>query len=93
MTDIIPGMTFGAWTLIGAEGRRAWARCQCGTVRQMALEALQDGSSLSCGCINTPSTRSGPRAMSPSLTRSRAPRPVAAKGVTKAAGGSNDRCL
>jgi hypothetical protein len=61
MTDIIPGMTFGAWTLIGAEGRRAWARCQCGTVRQMALEALQDGSSLSCGCINTPSTRSGLR--------------------------------
>ena len=51
------GTTFGAWTVIGAEGRRVWARCCCGTIRQMALEVLQTGQSLSCGCINTASTR------------------------------------
>jgi hypothetical protein len=51
------GTAFGAWTVIGIEGRAAWARCQCGTVRRVSLEALQSGESQSCGCLNLRSTR------------------------------------
>ena len=92
MTDIIPGMTFGAWTVIGAEGRRAWVLCQCETVRQIALAALENGSSLSCGCVNTPSTRSGLR----HVTFANEIAGAEARGGkrrTTAAGGSNNRCL
>ena len=32
--------TYGAGTIIGVEGRAAWARCRCGTVRQLALHGL-----------------------------------------------------
>lgn len=56
--------TYGAWVIIGVEGRAAWARCRCGTVRQLALTALQDGSSQSCGCLNLPGTRRPPRSSS-----------------------------
>ena len=57
MMEATKGTVFGAWVIIGAEGRRAWVRCRCGTMRQMALEALQSGESQSCGCLNLRSTR------------------------------------
>jgi hypothetical protein len=56
-------ITFGAWTVrsVDESGRRAWAICRCGVVRQLALEALQSGESQSCGCINSRSTRAAQR--------------------------------
>ena len=61
MADVIPGMTFGAWTVLRAEGRGAWVICQCQTTRLVALEALQTGESQNCGCMNSRSTRPAPR--------------------------------
>jgi hypothetical protein len=49
--DVVAGTTFGAWTVIGVEGRAAWVKCRCQTIRLVALEALQTGASQSCGCI------------------------------------------
>ena len=49
---IVPGQKFGAWTVARTDstGRRIWCICDCGTVRQIALGALEDGSSRGCGC-------------------------------------------
>jgi hypothetical protein len=57
---------YGAWTVLNADpgGRRVWVACRCGTVRQVALEALQSGDSQSCGCANLASTRPAPRHVS-----------------------------
>jgi hypothetical protein len=46
------GQQFGSWEVLGldATGRRAGCRCRCGTVRQVAVAALTDGTSRSCGC-------------------------------------------
>ena len=51
--------TYGAWTVqqVDETGRRAWVICKCGTLRQIALGALQSGENQSCGCLNVPSTR------------------------------------
>jgi len=56
---IVPGQKFGAWTVArtDATGRRIWCICDCGTVRQIALGALEDGSSRGCGCNATPRPR------------------------------------
>ena len=52
--DVVAGTTFGAWTVIGVEGRAAWVKCRCQTIRLVALEALQTGESQSCGCMSLP---------------------------------------
>jgi hypothetical protein len=57
MTDIIPGTTFGAWTVLRTEGRAAWVLCRCNNTRLVALAALESGESQSCDCVNTSSTR------------------------------------
>jgi hypothetical protein len=46
------GQQFGAWEVLSldATGRRAGCRCRCGTVREVAVAALTDGTSRSCGC-------------------------------------------
>ena len=54
---MIKGTIFGAWTVLGIEGRRAWVVCRCGTARLVALEALQTGASRSCGCLSLPGAR------------------------------------
>ena len=45
------GMRFGHWSIIQITGRTAAARCACGTVRRVALDALVTGASTSCGCF------------------------------------------
>ncbi len=43
---------FGRWTVIGAEGRRALCRCDCGTIRAISIEAIRSGEAArSCGCM------------------------------------------
>ncbi len=50
----ITSKKFGAWTMLGTDvnGKRATCLCICGTVRFIAVEALADGSSISCGCVD-----------------------------------------
>ena len=50
---VISGKQFGAWTVIktDASGKRATCLCICGAVQLIAVEALADGSSASCGCV------------------------------------------
>jgi hypothetical protein len=50
--DDLAGRRFAAWTSLGADAtcKRIVCRCRCGAVRQVAIEALQSGQSLSCGC-------------------------------------------
>lgn len=54
--DGLCGRTFGAWTAVRADqtGKRVTVICGCGTLRQVALDALSDGSSTGCGCKVTP---------------------------------------
>ncbi len=54
-----PGARFGAWTALRADptGKRVTCVCSCGTARQVALEALQSGESVGCGCAVTPRPR------------------------------------
>ena len=54
---IIAGQKFGAWTIARIDGRRIWCICDCGTIRQIAREALEDGSARGCGCRATPRPR------------------------------------
>lgn len=48
----IAGKELGAWTVMStdASGKRAICRCACNAVQWIAVEALADGSSTSCGC-------------------------------------------
>jgi hypothetical protein len=43
---------YGHWTVVGADetGKRITCRCRCGAVHVVALDALDDGTSSSCGC-------------------------------------------
>lgn len=47
-----PGDKFGKWTLIEHPYKsRKWVcRCECGTVREVRIDALKAGNTLSCGC-------------------------------------------
>jgi hypothetical protein len=47
---------FGAWRAISADplGRRVTCICACGSIRQVATEALTNGESVGCGCSATP---------------------------------------
>jgi hypothetical protein len=58
---------YGHLRVIGAVGRRGLlARCDCGTVRQFAIEALQSGEVASCGeCLTSPPRREPERARRP----------------------------
>jgi hypothetical protein len=60
--------TFGLWTLIRLDGtaKRALCRCRCGTIREVALDALETGASKSCGCFLSakPQRRAADRAAS-----------------------------
>ena len=40
----------GCWRVLRVVHRRALCRCDCGSVREVAIAALEDKSSLSCGC-------------------------------------------
>ncbi len=47
------GQQFAAWSVIcctDPTGKRATCQCRCGKVRAVAIAALLDGSSTSCGC-------------------------------------------
>jgi hypothetical protein len=48
--NVSPGMRFGHWLVIQIKGRTAVARCACGTIRRVALDAFTSGASVSCGC-------------------------------------------
>ena len=52
----LAGPRFGAWTAIRVDqsGKRIIAVCVCGSVRQIAVDALTDGQSQGCGCSATP---------------------------------------
>lgn len=54
----VSGQTFGHWTVIGpyqkVKGRIRWpGRCACGTERLLDAHTLRNGTSVSCGCIQT----------------------------------------
>ena len=40
----------GHWQILKIVHRRALCRCDCGSTHEVAVAALEDGSSLSCGC-------------------------------------------
>lgn len=42
---------FGHWEALTIANRRALCRCRCGAIREVAISALTDGSSTSCGCM------------------------------------------
>jgi hypothetical protein len=45
------GAQFGKWTIVRPPVfQRALCKCDCGTVREVSVEALLDGSARSCGC-------------------------------------------
>src|SRR5208337_3140979 len=50
--DDFVGRLYGAWVVaaVDAIGRRATVVCKCGETRQVAIEALTAGESVSCGC-------------------------------------------
>ena len=55
---------FGRWAVINTDtvGKRALCRCDCGALREIAIAALADGSTTSCGCgpsRSRPPTRRG----------------------------------
>lgn len=51
-SPIIPGQRVGHWQVISIDeaGKRATVQCRCREIRVIAIEALQDGTSTSCGC-------------------------------------------
>jgi hypothetical protein len=48
----VVGKSFGSWTVMNADatGKRAACRCVCGRVQVIAVEALANGRTTSCGC-------------------------------------------
>jgi hypothetical protein len=62
MTTPVPPVTelrrSGRWRVLGVDsvGKRAACRCDCGVIREIALDALESGASLGCGCRMTPKT-------------------------------------
>jgi hypothetical protein len=53
-TGIEVDATFGHWRVLRVAHRRALCRCRCGQVHEVAIAALQDGTSTSCGCSTPP---------------------------------------
>jgi hypothetical protein len=49
---IAAGTSFAAWTIVSTDptGKRATCRCVCGRMQIIAIEALRNGSTTSCGC-------------------------------------------
>lgn len=47
---IAVGTKIGHWLVLSITGRSALCRCRCKEVRQISIAALEDGSSVSCGC-------------------------------------------
>jgi hypothetical protein len=45
-------MNYGRWTIIGEvdKERKVLCQCECGTVREVCIDSLTRGLSLSCGC-------------------------------------------
>jgi hypothetical protein len=54
----IIGAKIGFWTVVNVIGRRATCQCRCGVIRVVAIDALQSGSSTSCGCAPITSAQS-----------------------------------
>ena len=56
------GQKYGAWRVakVDSMGKRATVICECGTVQQVAVEALESGASVGCGCTATPRSTSQP---------------------------------
>ena len=40
----------GCWRVLRIAHKRALCRCKCNSVHEVAIAALEDGTSLSCGC-------------------------------------------
>jgi hypothetical protein len=51
---IVSDQTFGHWRVLRIAHRRALCRCRCGRVHEVSVAALEDGSSVSCGCSRPP---------------------------------------
>ena len=66
MTDLSPGMRYGAFALVAVDAtrKRATCVCICGEVRAVAVDALESGQSGGCGCRMTPSSAPSPAVMS-----------------------------
>ena len=47
---IKPDDKFGHWRVIALAHKRTLCKCRCGEIREIATDALLDGSSVSCGC-------------------------------------------
>lgn len=56
---ITAGQRVGHWLVIVVNDRRATVRCRCGKINEVALDALIDKSSVSCGCspLSIPKSR------------------------------------
>jgi hypothetical protein len=61
---------FGNWLVLGLDGvgKRAACMCDCGTIREVAVHALEEGATTSCGCSKS---TVAPVDRSPSLAFSR----------------------
>jgi hypothetical protein len=44
--------SYGNWVVLGLDdvGKRAPCMCDCGTIRELAVHALEEGATTSCGC-------------------------------------------
>jgi hypothetical protein len=51
-----PGPFFGSWEVLSVDetGKRATARCVCGRIHVLGVEALELGITTSCGCRPPP---------------------------------------
>lgn len=50
-TFAVPGQRFGCWTVIGDDRSGFWiCRCDCGTIKPVAIAVLVPGRTKSCGC-------------------------------------------
>jgi hypothetical protein len=46
-------MQIGNWRILRVVHRRALCQCRCGAVHEVAVGALEDRSSTSCGCAGS----------------------------------------
>jgi hypothetical protein len=61
--QIIAGVRVGHWRILSVTGRQTTCQCACHVVCVVAIAALKDGTSTSCGCMPlTPQQRERVRA-------------------------------
>jgi hypothetical protein len=66
MTNLSPGMRYGAFALVSVDAtrKRATCVCICGVVQAVAVDALESGQLGGCGCRMTPRSAQSPAPMS-----------------------------